>query len=176
MAKLAAIERWLALVIQTGILIGAGRREVGDETVFVTVPAPAGVELIGTAMNRAAETIHIVAKAEVMAHFVAELVAQRIIQRDDATATGTSVHLNSIGILAATVVRRKLGRNKGMASLPFTGTAVDAVVGIVDTVGDKLLADALTHGAAMPAPSLGSKSVSNVPLGSITSGRESGAY
>ncbi len=151
-AKLAAIERWLALAIQTGILIGAGRREVGDETVFVTVPAPTGVELIGTAMNRAAETIYIVAKAEVVTHLVAELVAQRIIQRDDATATGTTVHLNPIGILAATVVRRQLGNNEWMAPLPFTGTTVDAVVGIVDAVGDKLLADALTHGAAMPAP------------------------
>ncbi len=62
------------------------------------------------------------------------------------------MHLNPIGIFAVAVVRRQLGHHKGMASFPFTGTAVDAVVGIVDTVGDKLLADALTHGAAMPAP------------------------
>ncbi len=119
---------------------------------FVTVPAPAGVELIGTAMNRAAETIHIVAKAEVVTYLMAELVAQRIIQRNDTAAAGATVHLNPIGIFAAAIVRRQLGHHKGMASLPFTGTAVDAVIGIVDTVGDKLLADALTHGAAMPAP------------------------
>ncbi|MNS31612.1 hypothetical protein D3C72_636700 [compost metagenome] len=42
-----------------------------------------------------------------------------------------------------------------MAALPLAGRAVDAVVRIVYPVGDQLLADALAHGALVPAPLAG---------------------
>ncbi len=92
------------------------------------------------------------AEAVVVAHLVAELVAKRGVQGDDAAPAGAAMHLHPVGVLAAAVVGRQLGHHIGVTALPLPGGAVDAVVGIVDAKGDELLADTLAHGAAVPAP------------------------
>ena len=87
-----------------------------------------------------------------MTHLVAELVAKGRVQGDYAAPAGAAMYLHSVGVLAATVVGSQLGHHIGVAALPLPRRAVDAVVGIVDAVGDELLADALAHGAVVPAP------------------------
>ena len=151
-AKLAAIKRRLALAVEAGALAAAARKEVGDEAVLVAIPTPGGIDLIGAAVHRTGKAAHVVAETVVVAHLVAELVAKGSVQGDDAAPAGAAVHLHPVGVLAAAIVGRQLGHHVGVAVLPLPGGAVDAVVGIVDAKGDELLADALTHGAAVPAP------------------------
>ena len=102
-------------------------------------------------MHRALEAADIVAETIVVAHLVAELVAKGAVEGDYAAPARPAVHLDAVGVLATAVVGRQLGHHIGMTALPLAGRAVDAVVRIVYPVGDQLLADALAHGALVPA-------------------------
>ena len=87
----------------------------------------------------------------VMADFVTELVAQRVIERHHPIAAGAAVDLHAVGVDAAAVVGRELGDRVRVALLAGAGGAVQSVVGVVDAVRDQLLADVLAHHAFMPA-------------------------
>ncbi|MNO64497.1 hypothetical protein D3C76_552250 [compost metagenome] len=150
-----ALERRLALAVETGALAAAGGAEVGNEAIAIPVPAPARIDRLGAAVHRALEAADIVAETIVVAHLVAELVAKGAIEGDYAAPARPAVHLDAVGVLATAVVGRQLGHYIGMAALPLAGRAVDAVVRIVYPVGDQLLADALAHGALVPAPLAG---------------------
>ncbi len=69
-------------------------------------------------MHRAGKAAHVVAETVVVAHLVAELVAKRGVQGNDAASAGAAVHLHPVGVLAATVVGRQLGHHVGVAVLP----------------------------------------------------------
>ena len=150
-AEGTSVEGLLRLSVEGRALAAAHGREVGQETVAVGVPAPGGVDLAGGTVHRALEAVDIMPEAVVVPHLVAELVAERIVERDDAAAARAAVHLHAVGVDAAVVVRGELGGHVGMALLADARGAVQSVVGVVDAVRDQLLADALAHGALMPA-------------------------
>lgn len=87
----------------------------------------------------------------VVADFMTELVAQRIIESDDAAAPRAAMHHNTIRVLALSVVCGQLSDQIGMARFSFARRAVDSIVGVVDAMGNQFLADALAHCAGMPA-------------------------
>ena len=150
-AEGASVERGLGLFVEGRFFSAAGRREVRDEAVFVGVPAPRGVDLAGAAVDGAFESIDVVAEAVVVPDFVAELVADGVVEGDDAAAAGAAVDLDAVGVFAAIVVRGELGGDVRVAAFAATGGAVEAVVCVVDAVGDELFADALAHVAGVPA-------------------------
>ena len=102
-------------------------------------------------MDGSLEAVDVMTEPVVMADLVAELVAERIIERHHAVTARAAMDLHAVGVDAAAVVGRELGDRVRVAFLAGAGGAVESVVGVVDAMRDQLLADVLAHRAFMPA-------------------------
>ncbi|MNQ52527.1 hypothetical protein D3C85_665470 [compost metagenome] len=147
-----ALERCLALAVETGTLTAAAGAEVGNEAIAIPIPAPARIDRLRAAVYGSQEAADVMTETIVVAHLVAEFVAKGAVERDDPAPARAAVHLDAVGVLATAVMGRQLGDHIGMAAFPLAGGAVDAVVRVVYPVRDQLLADTLAHGAGVPAP------------------------
>ncbi len=89
-----------ALIVLAGGLIAGAFLKAWNKKVFIAVPAPGRVYLIGSSTYGPCKTIGIMSKPIVMPDFMAELVADTALKGNDATPARKPMNHYAIHIFA----------------------------------------------------------------------------